>query len=348
MATLSNSGMIRWKMAKDVSKNILNSGGYVFGGFIRDSILHDEAAKSFYSVYNKDNCSENVCKLYNDKNILPDFNDRLILPNDIDCYMNSDNLPNLEKILKNNHYSIEFKREKPLKFYFSNGDEINSNLSLTKAVVKFMTNDVLQTIVNNYDYHVKIDIIHGNVSPLEIYKNISYNLDFECNSLILTPENNYIIAGSDFSNLDPVEKIEKLKKIISSIKEKKAVLFNKNKYVGVNEFRVEKMIKKGFNIVTNNTVNLKEDIENTCIICMNDISIKKIHTKHIHCNGRFCVGCFIKLVTHRNYKYSCPLCKRDCFIQGRELDIFKTISNIKSFDCISDTESDEDTIELNI
>lgn len=345
MATLSNAGMIRWKMAKSVSRLISEAGGYIFGGFIRDSIIHDEAAKSFYSsVHNIDNSGDDIYHLYNDKNILPEFNDRLLQINDIDCYMTTKELPNIEKILEKNQYYIEFKREKPVKFYFANGEEIQSDLKLTKAIVKFKTNEVLQSVVNKYDYYIKLDIIHGHTTSFEIYKTISANMDFECNSLILTPENNYIIAGSDFKSLDPIEKLKKIEYIISFIKEKKAVLFNKTNKFGVYESRVEKMLKKGFSIITRNTINIKNDGEQTCIICMNDISVKLIHTKHIHCSARFCVKCFIKLITHENYKNDCPLCKRDCFVFGRELDLYKAITCFRSFEYNDDSDEESNDI----
>jgi hypothetical protein len=327
MASLSNAGLIRWKMANGVARAIQKAGGYVFGGFVRDSIIHDHNAEQFYKVYNKENCDD-IYKKYNDTTILPEFKERTIRISDIDCFMTEEQFKKLNDVFNADHYDCIIKNTKTAMFYFGGGVVDVSILKHSKLIVKFQTNDVLQSIVNNFSYYIKVDVIYADTPIDYIYRKLSSNMDFECNSLILSPDNSYNLPIHDCGVVyKPIEKIAKILDIVEDIKNKKAKMISTN-MKSILEFRIIKMIEKGFSIYTKNIEVLKmlEDEEEICVICRENIDEEKNHIKDITCNARYCLSCYNQMLSHSEYKHECPNCKQRRYMSSREEHLITALS----------------------
>lgn len=325
MASLSNAGMIRWKMANGVARAIQKAGGYIFGGFVRDSIIHDHNAEQFYKVFNKENCDD-IYKTYNDTSILPEFKERTIRITDIDCFMTEEQFKKLNEAFHADHYDCIIKDTKTAMFYFGGGVVDVSMLKHSKLIVKFRTNDVLQSIVDNFAYYVKVDVIYADTPIDYIYRKLSSNMDFECNSLILSPDNSYTLPIQEGIIDKPIEKITKILGIIEDIKNKKAKMININ-MKSILEFRISKMIEKGFSIYTKNieVVKISEE-EEICIICRENIEKEKSHIKDIDCSARYCLSCYNDLLSHPSYKHECPNCKQRRYMSSREQHLITALT----------------------
>ena len=72
-----------WQFMSVVRDVVLDMDGFIFGGFVRDSIIHDHFASKYYEVAlhggNK--------SLYNNPLFMPDTWDRTTMPSDLDCFM---------------------------------------------------------------------------------------------------------------------------------------------------------------------------------------------------------------------------------------------------------------------
>lgn len=307
---------MRWKMTNDVAKTIQKGGGYIYGGFNRDSILHNKAASAYYSSHQEDDMYE-AKEEYNNRQYKPEFIDRLIAINDIDCFMTEESFEELSQVMRENGYQFEVIKHNSARFYFANGNVELSALKHSKLTVKFNTNDVLSSLLKNCCYYVSVDVLYGDKSIQEIQKIVSKNMDFECNSLILDPFGNYTFAHDvkiNNSFNDPMKKLAQLQQVINDIEKKKAVLLDtKNK--GVYHYRIVKMIEKGFTIHTKNFsvidyVITEEEKEAKCCLCLDEIANTKKHVKDIDCNARFCIPCYDRMISNNNYNAKCPLCRK--------------------------------------
>ena len=72
-----------------IMHSFTSKGGVIFGGAVRDTILHDLAAKDFYK-------NGGTNESYDDPT--SEWNDRFVTPNDIDCYILRHNFDKFLKI----------------------------------------------------------------------------------------------------------------------------------------------------------------------------------------------------------------------------------------------------------
>jgi hypothetical protein len=301
---------INWKIMLALEKIILMNGGNIFGGFVRDKILHDSAADTFYEYMEKENIitrSSEFQLKYNDVTFLPEANDRCVLPSDIDCFMRTSELKKMISHLNKNNYNVKTKRDSSANLYFfKNSDDENiSRLKHAKLTITLECNDMLFDIFNMSDFKVEMDVIHIDDNDVDMYDILSSNIDFECNSLITD------------------KKMKKISAIISDIKLKRAVVsqrYQKNGYDSlIPVYRWEKMILKGWKPVSPYFEIVKgEEYDGHCIICHDNIDPLKYHIKDIGCDARFHMGCYLKTQRHENFKGECPMCKCYSFINKNE------------------------------
>jgi hypothetical protein len=77
-----------WKMMSVLKKLILEQNGMIFGGFVRDSIIHDHFAQLYYKHCLSNDIEYDVKhSQYSNPLFVPTTADRLIVPSDIDCFM---------------------------------------------------------------------------------------------------------------------------------------------------------------------------------------------------------------------------------------------------------------------
>lgn len=297
-----NYNMIRWKLMKKIVECIQYIDGIIFGGYVRDKIIHDHFATEFYS---------NILAIrskYNDKSYYKETSLRTILPVDIDCYINTSNFNELIKQLKDIQLRVIDEGENEARIYFADAP---ISVKHNKLKVNFAINSALNGIIDKKMCVVSVDVIHGDNS---IVMDLPFGtLDFECNGIYLTSDNTYKLSNLLGKYLNPMEKIVKLNDIIKNIINKQTIII----YPNVNQYRIVNMINKGWTIRSKNvkifkcessiaTKTTALEQNEICMICLDDFKTNKIQAKYMCCQGRMHTKC-LKLVIE-NYD-TCPMCR---------------------------------------
>ncbi len=294
----------QYNMTKDVANTILSLGPEVciFGGYVRDSILHDHNAQQFYKTV-KDPIDR--VQLYNDVKYLPEFADRCLTPCDIDCFMSTSTIATLVKSLSDAKYSVKVRTAKPLSEYHD-GVDITNDLKITKMSVRFDMAPMLAAIV---PYEIKsmcvdVDIVHAeDISGMQPPFG---KIDFMCNALILREKNINISPLVICTRNDPFSVFEKLSSIIDGIKKKVTEPGD-----GKHSYRTDKMTSKGWTIELQHYTIKKGALfgkNETCLLCLDKIKGNGQCMKRSCCASIYHSTCFTNMTTHDNFKYKCPMC----------------------------------------
>lgn len=101
---LLNLNKSQYLLQERIATFFLDHGGIIFGGYVRDKILHDRHAETFYGTW-KD--SEDISK-YTDVNFHPSTIYRLLLANDIDVFIRKDGayIDSLYEELRKDGFSV--------------------------------------------------------------------------------------------------------------------------------------------------------------------------------------------------------------------------------------------------
>lgn len=314
----------KWKMMLSLEKLILIHKGNIFGGYVRDKILHDTHAEEFYEYMRKAGINTGTMEFqlkYNDTSVFSELNNRCIVPSDIDCFMKTSQMKKMVTDFRKKDYDVKINSNSPANFYFfkNSQDESITNLKHAKMTITLKCNSLLSNIFNMSDFNVEIDVIHIDDDNVDMYDILSSNIDFECNSLIITSDNEYKLTKNLGSVLNPVEKIKKINNIISDIKKKKAVIVQNNANDTIPLYRWEKMILKGWKTISPYFEIISgEEYSGHCIICHDNIDSEKYHIKDSGCDVRFHMGCYLKMHRNEHFKGECPMCKCYSFINKTE------------------------------
>lgn len=297
---------------------LLDNDISIFGGYVRDKIIHDHNADEFY-VETMECSSLEQQQKYDDMSFLPEFGDRVCIPNDIDCYTEKMCLKKLGKSFHARELTIKSIKTQKANFYIKslnilNQNRENNDLMHTKLIIGFLVSPYLQRVIGDISkYDIKIDIIHSKCSETSVYKSLKA-IDFECNSLILTPEREYKLCyGMHYTDKvrirnSPMENHKRIDAIICDILEKKAKVVL---YSEIPLYRLAHFMKKrwtiqteGFDIVENKN----SDSNGHCLICHDNFDDNEYHIKDGLCEARFHIKCYHLMITDRNYDFKCPMC----------------------------------------
>ena len=301
---------IKWKLMKVIEHCVQSAGGVIFGGYPRDKIIHDHYAEEFYK---KTVVLDGRCK-YTDASFIPETKLRMLIPNDIDCYMHSSKVPLFQKALKDNMlYYNDLGIEKSQKYFPSISQEFKHN----KYYVTFMMHPALHSVVPIKKYEVSVDVISSDNDKFEPPFG---EMDFECNSIILTADNEYKLSNSVCQNYTPIAKLEKLNTIVKDILQQKTNII----YAKTPDYRVDHMMRKGWTISSTNIKVFKDSSsKETCYICMDEINTENFQCKLGCCNGRLHLSCMKKLVSTQFD--NCPMCRGETYIEEDDKKIVKYI-----------------------
>ncbi len=322
---------LRWKMMVELKKIIQQTGGSIYGGFVRDQIIHDNHADYFYEYVHSLNLSDDeINEKYNNPEFMPEHKDRCLLPSDIDCYMSTKSLEQLRSVeLKKKHYYMKIKHTQKANFYFTqkNNSNLLSELLHTKATIYFNINRLLSDFLDITHVGVDVDIIHTENNDIDIYKELSRNFDFECNSLILNSNDEIQLPYSIGKYMTPYDKLKRINSIIDDIKNKKAIVIGNDSPAS---FRIVKMVKKGWQIDSTSfqIQNLTTAYDGYCIICQDELTVNRMYVKDRNCDARFHLKCYLTMVKHTHFKHECPLCKKYCSVTPREQHAIAVIHNM--------------------
>jgi len=280
--------MERWTTFKTAMAECLNYGAMVYGGAVRDMMLHNIKSKEFYLEHTNSD--------YSDETVSPDTIDRMIIPRDIDCLIRGDHSTQLI-----HHFNTKYflKIEEVKHVYFNK--EKNTNYQHIKLVV-------LYSITKNL--YVKIDMIVQLVPGELIMPFI--NLDFDVNGLTMTSDgfglNECLRTKGQNAALNMIKNASRLQVILENIRQKKAFTIP-----GCAAHRFRKMKEYGWDITFKSKIfhyYFNEEYEGVCIICKDTITGCSVNYKECKCDLRICLACILKDYRKLN---KCSLCTKICY-----------------------------------
>jgi hypothetical protein len=322
---MSNNKLF-YKFSRDLADLILNFG-VIFGGYVRDMILHNHHATQYYE---KNSSSENVIKEYSNDSIFSEHKDRLVLPSDIDCFMTSAVFCKFQDVLVNSAYfKIKSARICGDLQYMQIPGTFPHGLTHSRLVITPRHNPLYVNFLPDFIRMMKIqvDVLHAH--DLQGFDPPFGNVDFEANALIMDGPTGNIRMSKLLLNYtrlsgDGLGQLKKINQIVESITKKEAIP------VGlVPLYRSMNMVNKGWCVKNKPCDNIKlcmfsdKESLDMCTICMDDLK-GMTQIKADCCNTRYHPLCFQKLV-HTNFNSMCPGCRRDMPIndvQNRDVKLW--------------------------
>lgn len=210
-----------YHLKTSIAKILLHEDGHIFGGYVRDKLLHDLHAQKFYKKYPyTTNGNDDNNLLYQDTSIEPELLGRLVSPNDIDCYMKASSFKNVLNELSLSGLVTHKIFERDPKQYLSNlnipqGSMKHLRYAITlwspfkiyklknsitnilhDVAAKILSNEI-DTFIQNLENKIANDrnlfpkvyldvFIPVDDNDFNKYEAPFSNLDFECNGLIYT------------------------------------------------------------------------------------------------------------------------------------------------------------------
>lgn len=301
--TESTFGSFRWKMLKMIEQAVFEVNGTIFGGYVRDSIVHDH----FADIYYKSCKSINTDDYGDPKNSPESYPNRMYQPTDVDCVIHPSKQNDLINHLKGVGVKLEEVFCRPACIYLPAAPlplvhaKYTARVIVPAAFMKYIKSPV-----------ILIDMILDSNYSLGETK-IPYGLtDFECHSIILSK------TGYDICTIaHPRRKLEKIQNIIGDIIQFVA------KPVTMMPNRITKMAKSGWKCTNDNycvTCNDSDsEVEETCLHCLDYFIESDCIIKNNCCSGKYHVKCYYKLLKNTQSRYNnkdnCTMCRRKMPLQ---------------------------------
>jgi hypothetical protein len=157
----------KWVGLLGLYKVICSSGGMIFGGAPRDYIKRTTASKKFYEYFTSQNLNKLLYKKnYNDKKCNEEtYEDRTLLPNDIDVYITEDNYTKLIKKLGKEYYIYNSKSKKHVCYFLETIGLFRDALEYNRCYINFLkpkSNKLISMLVGDYvnnTMKIKIDFV---------------------------------------------------------------------------------------------------------------------------------------------------------------------------------------------
>lgn len=339
---------IEWKLKKEIGALVLKAGGTIFGGYIRDSIIHDHYAKLYYENATPE---EAIDARYNDPTFFPEYKERTLIPEDIDCFFPTpDFLKNFESLLLQHKFCFsrlfthtdaseyiprlqKFKHalsHTRYKITLINPHKTSLIRMLLLQSIPASTRDEVLDPVNDFlevfsakltDLsHILVDILIPN-NPIDTFTPPFGQLDFECNGLVLTSQG--LSLANDLKDTQTsqgfITDINKLATIHQDILHKKATLVKGNL---LDIHRITKMKNKGWtishdpftNIIPLDTTPEPDPELSTCIICHASFEATAPGMKLKCCAAKYHSHCLLEAALKgpaaMTVTKSCIMCKR--------------------------------------
>ena len=197
-----NKSHVTWLLISCLMRNIVKRfDAIIFGGAVRDLILHSNASRKFYKLYtqllyekamsetNESPTPESgetktkkvqpipdykaIADKYNDPTIYPELSDRFLLPRDIDFFMTKTNYYYFKKYLYKRGYY--FKVQKNYDLSYVNHNLNHGDYTLNKIEIIYFDKK------NNNTYLIHLDIILCNEIGIP-----QMDADFSVNKLLMS------------------------------------------------------------------------------------------------------------------------------------------------------------------
>ena len=308
----------KWRMYTTIRNKLLNTGAIIFGGAVRDEIIHNMNAGQFYkeqNEYYKKYPNEPLKNTfdYNNVKISPHTIDRLLIPTDIDCFIFIEQLDELIKYF-NRCFKTHIKRETDLAYF---KEDLEQNMYKLHKIE-------LTTKMHHKYYVFNIDVVTINVNKNDKNYILPLEHEFDVNSLLWSKEKGIYSLNYIKNSSATIHNTLILNNIYNNIATKTAVMSNEFLYndllipnsSAIKDYRIKKLKNKGWTIKINfNIYNFynSNDMEDTCIICLKNKNDFKhcVNFKNCNCKIFICLECI-------NKEYAkimkCPSCRSPIMI----------------------------------
>ena len=337
MALSSMYHRMEWKAKRTVMKEIIQCGGTIFGGAVRDWYIHDHYAEKYYKTI--ENMHHEDIGDYMDSSFLPEFKHRTVIPNDIDATIHISEWENVKKALCKQNFRLVTKFDRLAVEYIPNiydrcktmrhrrceitviPDYI-STCGLRKCLPGVLLEE-MKDLAIEFEEKIKQRFSQNIVFTLDLMIVTEPRekhtiqppfgpLDFECNGL-LANSNGLVLSNELHWQGGPMGYDRKYKQVTEDILNMKAVIARR---IEGFDYRFKKMMSKGWTIDGFQTLSYIQDpaYDGYCIICHDET--KEKHYKMKCCDARFHLKCAIKAYTFGENsvcaKNKCIMCKHFC------------------------------------
>ena len=279
---------ITWLLIRNIMRySVDRFDAVIFGGAVRDLLLHSHASREFYKLSTLDK--------YDDPTIHPELSDRFLLPTDIDMFI-SYNEHNAFKtyLYKRGYY---YKEDKKIDLSYVNPKLHHGDYRLIKAEIIYFDKK------NKKSYPILLDIIicQGKIVIPQM------DTDFSVNKLIMTRKG--IVPMLCDWNYAQIEKH----------------IHNKEAFCNstISERRYEKLNRKGWKITMNYSIfvfklRINEEQE-TCVICLDPLKVGELEVtpRDCKCKYSYCRDC----IKYSLKSSQCLLCKKVMCLVKKTCDI---------------------------
>jgi hypothetical protein len=314
-------GRQQYMMYTELVEVAIAQGGTVFGGYVRDFLRHENAAKKFYETHK--NGAE-----YANPEVSPETLDRLLIPSDIDVHFKTNlDYRKFRTALKGKSYRSRVIRVDNI---YTNDTQVHHiklrvcmsleighivrSLSLTGVAREVLLPELTRCLGDILipTFTVDIDILIS-----EHCKPPFNSLDFQCNGLVMN-EDGIGLCSELKRGLTPAGVYRTVTTVIADIERKTAVLVN------LKGARWDKMVGKGWEIV-GGCVEKRNECDATCTLCLDDIRTDCVY-KFKCCNASYHRKCMAKIITTGQTAVAdtnrCPHCRQGMYMTPEEVTVF--------------------------
>jgi hypothetical protein len=338
-AAMPNVQRMEWKAKQDVMKELLKFDGVVFGGAVRDWLIHNHYASKFYeAIAEMDGERAELLEKYSDPMFLPEFKGRNISPNDIDATLPRSRVSDFLEALKKKHYTVTKHFSRDAKMYFPRmtiglGQVFHERYTVRmiptcligKVTALFPTAvsfepafyTQLEAIVETLTHAMGDAPVSFTIDLMVSQNDVFYeppfgNIDFECNGLLLDNAGIRLTKAMNQKWSCPLEYDRVYTRIKDDILNFQAHI--SGTFDALQEYRIRKMVEKGWTITNFNTVQYHHDpnYEGHCLVCHDELPGN--HYKMKCCDARYHTRCLLRAmkdgIAAMSSTKACLMCKK--------------------------------------
>jgi hypothetical protein len=249
----------------------------VFGGYVRDFLRHETAAKKFYEAHKGATPDD-----YANPDFSPETSDRRIIPKDIDVhFIHAKDYRKFRTELRRKFYQTNVvqienvytddTKVHHIKMNVSMGLEIGQIVRSLEGIRTGVAREVILPELTRCVEGMSIPTFSISIDILVSEKTSPpfSDLDFECNGLVLTKDGIGLCSALK-KGLSPVGVHRTLMNIMADIDRKTAVL------VSLKKPRWEKMASKGWDLVGGD-IEKRNKCGEVCTLCLDEIESECVY-----------------------------------------------------------------------
>lgn len=351
---------VEYKLKKQIADLVVQNDGVVFGGYVRDCIIHDHYAHIYYS----EAADSNVIRNYNVLSYHPESALRTTIPNDIDCFFeSSDDFTNFVSDLQTNHFGVEVKWSRDATRYLRDinvrrGELLHKRLKISAKQIVSLLGSLRSQVPSSikYDSILLIKRLVESLPPVTsaIYVDAlvetdecvrilhpPFNaIDFDCNGLLLSKSG--LALCYDLSDgLGAYDAFVRMSSIVKNILIKKTKVNPRS----VPMYRYRKMWYKGW-LIEGYIVHVCDaEEDDRCIICTERLTNDNCF-KLVCCNAKYHMQCLNNASRHHDtgmsYRNECLHCRGIMLDFQKDVDMIAKLANLYESSAPTPSSSSDD------